>query len=114
MPQGDVLELLEDVQNPGHWEDDNFAMDFVNYADIKAGQTLAGTPTVASVAPSGATSLTLGARQTATINGTQVIFSITLPQGAPPNYVYPVTCTVGTSGGETLVQAGSLLAQGSY
>ena len=116
MPQGAVLILYEDLENPGQWEDDNFAFDFKNFADILAGETLTGTPVVTSTTPSspaGLTALTIGSRLAPTISGTLVQFSVTLPNGSVAGGLYPISCTVSTSGGKKLVQPGTLLAQGT-
>lgn len=110
MPQGEVLVLHRDLESPSQWEDDNFFFDFKNYADIMGGQALSGVPAIVAATPTGATALTIGVRTPPTINGTQVIFSITLPNNAPSGYTYSLSCTVGTTAGNRIEQAGTLLA----
>lgn len=82
-------------------ESRQYDFDFTNQVEIAAGQTLTGTPTVTS-SPSGLT-LT-GPVLDSTNKKAQVTIS-----GGTVNETYEVTCTVGTSGGATLVACGELL-----
>lgn len=90
MPAETLLKL------PG--ELSTYAFEFNPQAELVAGETLTGTPTV-SITPSGPT---LGSP---TISGSQVRFTIS---GGTSNTVHTVLCTVTTSGGATLQSSGKL------
>lgn len=82
-------------------ESRKYDFDFTNQAEIVAGQTLTGTPTVSS-SPSG---LTLG---TAVLDGTSKKVQVTI-SGGTVNQMYEVTALVNTSGGAILEGCGKLL-----
>jgi hypothetical protein len=79
-------------------EVETFAFEFKQRAELVAGDTLTGTPTV-SATPSG---LTLGSPF---LSGSQVRVTIS---GGTSGTQYLVTCTVVTAGGSTLQSVGPL------
>jgi len=78
-----------------------YRWDFSDFAEIEAGQTLTGTPTVTAT-PSG---LTLGSPA---ISGAYVTCAVS---AGTADYVYDLTATVTTSGGATLSIVGKLAVE---
>lgn len=78
------------------------SFEFAAYAELVAGETLSGTPTIEEA---GTSVLTIGA---ASISGTTVRALVTVPEGTAEGTALALRCTVGTSGGATLVGEGIL------
>ncbi len=114
MPIGKSLDLFQDLETPGQWDDLDFAFEFST--KLKVGDMLASIVGIATETPSdppGCSPLTVGARLAQSIVGTQVIVSVTLPAGAVAGGIYGLTCTCLTTAGERITRSGQLVTRDS-